>query len=249
MKLVLAEPKYLKDSISIISELVNEVNINIDDDKIEIIAMDPANVAMVIFKLLGSAFIEYEVDKPINISVNLDNLKQILRRAKPSDTLTLSLSNDSSRLVVRLSGESTRTFNLALIDIEDREQKIPDLKFPLTIEIPTMIFDEAIEDMDIIAESVTLTAEVNRLMIKAESKLNTANVEINNGEDMSIKMSGKDKITARYSIDYLKKMIKGSKLTDTVILQFDKEYPLKAEYKVRDKMDLTFILAPRVSND
>jgi len=38
MKLVLAEPKYLKDSISIISDLVTDVNINVDKDKLELIA-------------------------------------------------------------------------------------------------------------------------------------------------------------------------------------------------------------------
>jgi DNA polymerase III sliding clamp (beta) subunit (PCNA family) len=60
MKLTLAEPKYLKDSISIISELVNEARLKITPDFIEIIAMDPANVAMVVFKLLSSAFVEYD---------------------------------------------------------------------------------------------------------------------------------------------------------------------------------------------
>ena len=54
MKLTLAEPKYLKDSISIISELVNEASFKITPEAIELVAMDPANVAMVIFKLLSS---------------------------------------------------------------------------------------------------------------------------------------------------------------------------------------------------
>ena len=59
MKLTLAEPKYLKDSISIISELVNEAKFNITKEGFELVAMDPANVAMVIFKLLASTFTEF----------------------------------------------------------------------------------------------------------------------------------------------------------------------------------------------
>ena len=58
MRLTLAEPKYLKDSISIISELVNEAKLKISKDGIELVAMDPANVAMVIFRLLPTAFTE-----------------------------------------------------------------------------------------------------------------------------------------------------------------------------------------------
>ena len=56
MRLTLAEPKYLKESVSIISELVNEARFNINQDAIELVAMDPSNFAMVIFKLLSSAF-------------------------------------------------------------------------------------------------------------------------------------------------------------------------------------------------
>ena len=102
MKLVLAEPKFLKESVGIISELVNEVTIKIDKDKLELIAMDPANVAMIVFKLLSSAFIEYNVDKEEQISISLDSFRQILRRAKPRDTITLELDDKKSRLRIKL---------------------------------------------------------------------------------------------------------------------------------------------------
>ena len=44
-------------------------------------------------------------------------------------------------------------------------------------------------------------------------------------------------------------MINGSKLSDEVVIQFNKDYPLKLEYKSVDKVMLSFILAPRVEND
>ena len=248
MRLVLAEPKFLKDSINIISELVNEVTLKIDKNKIELIALDPANVAMVIFRLLSSAFVEYEVDKPQEISINLDSFKQVLRRAKSRDIIILELIK-KNQLTVKFKGESAKTFNLALIDIEEKEQKIPDLKFPLRVEIPSTIFDECVEDMSIISESVALIAEKDKFTIQAESKLNTAKVEIVPDEEIKIIVSNDDPVLARYSIEYLKKIAKASKLSDTVMLEFNKEYPLRAVFRVMDKLDLQFILAPRVSND
>src|SRR3989344_649779 len=106
MKLSLAEPRYLKDSISIISDLVNEARFKITSNAIELIAMDPANVAMVIFKLLSSVFTEYDVKKDIEVSINLNNLKQILRRAGPNDMLSLEL--EENKLKIQLKGHSTR---------------------------------------------------------------------------------------------------------------------------------------------
>ncbi len=248
MKLTLTEPKYLKDSISIISELVNDVVIKVQKDKLEIVAMDPATVAMIVFRLLSSAFSEYNVKEEKLISISLENLKQVLKRAKPSDIIILTLDEDKNRLVIQLKGESTRTFNISLIDIKEKEQKIPELKFPLKIELNTMIFDEAVEDMDIVSDSVLLLAEQGKLVIQAESNLSQGHVEIKSGDDSSIKVDNKEKVKAKYSIEYLKKMIKGSKIADKVTIQFNKDYPLKLEYKVIDKMELLFILAPRVEN-
>ncbi len=101
MKLVLAEPIFLKESISIISELVNEVRFKVDKEKIELIAMDPANVAMIDFKLLSSAFIEYTIEKPTEFAINLGNLKQVLRRVKQTDTLTLELDTKKNKLKIQ----------------------------------------------------------------------------------------------------------------------------------------------------
>ncbi|MBW3017440.1 hypothetical protein KY316_03625, partial [Candidatus Woesearchaeota archaeon] len=91
MKLTLAEPKYLKESINVISELVNQARFKVTKDAVEMVTMDPANVAMVIFKLLSSAFVEYDVDKETELAISLDNLKMIMRRVTPKDMVTLEV--------------------------------------------------------------------------------------------------------------------------------------------------------------
>jgi len=52
----LDNPKLLSDAISIISEIVTEVRIKLLDDGMSIIAVDPANVAMIIFKFPKQSF-------------------------------------------------------------------------------------------------------------------------------------------------------------------------------------------------
>ncbi len=246
MKLVLAEPKFFVDSINIISELVNEVRFKIDENKIELIAMDPANVAMVIFKLLGSAFTEYSIDREVEIAVNLENLKQILRRVKSSDVLILELDEEKNKLKVSLRGDTNRVFCVSLIDIEEGEQTVPNLKFNARVETSSFVFDGAIEDVSIVAESVALHVFKNVFIIKSEGNITEAKVEINADEETLL---NGDDVASKYSIDYLKKIIKGSKLSDSVVVQFGQDYPLRIDYNVIDKMSLSFILAPRVSGD
>ena len=248
MRLTLAEPKYLKESISIISDLVNEARFKVSKEAIELVAMDPANVAMVIFKLLSSAFTEYDVKKDVEIAIDLSSLKQVMRRVKPNDMLTLELDQDN-RLKIQLEGDNSRTFNLPIIEFDEKEQKIPDLKFPVAINLPSAVLNEAIEDADVVAESVTFIAEPKKFAISAEGDLSQAKIEVKESDKVKIKVSGDEKIKAKYSIEYLKKMISGSKISDEVSIYFNKDYPLKLEYKIIDKVMLSFILAPRVEND
>ena len=247
MKLVLAEPRLLKESMNIISELVNEVTLKIDQDKIELIAIDPANVAMIDFKLLSSAFVEYTVEKPEELAINLDHLKSVLKRAKPADTVTINLDNEKNRLKISLNGATAREFNIPLINIEESEQKLPNLTFTSKINMASNRFDEAVVDMGVVAESVALIANGEKFFIKSESNMRDAQVEIGSSEETTI--IAEEENTSKYSLEYLKKVSKASKLADSVSLEFGNDYPLKAEYKLLDKLKLAFILAPRVSND
>lgn len=249
MKLSLAEPKYLKDSISIISELVNEGRFKINKEGIELVAMDPANVAMVIFKLLSSSFIEYDIKKEIEIGINLGSMKQVLRRAKASDTLIMELVEN--KLVMQLRGHTTRTFSLPLIEMDENQQKVPDLNFPLKIETDSTILNEAIEDADVVGESVSFIVENKKFLISSKGDLSKAEIVIKEGDDTKIRCDTQDTVKAKYSIEYLKKMINGSKISGDgkASIQFNKDYPLKLEYSTVDKVKIGFILAPRVEND
>lgn len=248
MKLVLAEPKYFKESIGIISELVSEVKIKVKKDRLELVAMDPANVAMVIFYLLSSSFTKYEVAEELEIALNLSSVKQILRRAKSDDILTLEASDDN-KFKIQLKGTTTRSFSLPTLELDEKEQRVPELNFPFSVQMTSQILSDSIEDVSVVAESVTLLGDKSQLLVKAEGDLSKALIEIKNGDGTTIKTDSADKVKAKYSLEYLRKMIAGGKLSDSVTLYFNNDYPLKIEYKVTDVLLLSFILAPRVDND
>jgi proliferating cell nuclear antigen len=247
MKLVLTDAAYLKDSIAVISELVNEARFKIRRDSIELVAMDPANVAMVVFRLWASAFTEYTIDKEQEIAINLAQLKQILKRASPSDTVTLQVSQ--SKLLVQFRNAVERNFDLPLIDIEEREQRVPNLTFPVQVTLPSAMLADAIADADICAESVTFAAEPEKFAVLADGDQGRHQTMMSAGESVRVTSEAATKVKAKYSIEYLKKMMSAGKMASDVTVAFNQDYPLKLEYKVMDKVMLSFILAPRVEND
>ena len=248
MKLILAEPKYLKDSISIISDLVSEARFSISPEGIQLIAMDPANVAMVIYRLMPTLFTEYSVTEKVDITLNLTNLKLILKRASNSDVVTLEIEG-GNKLKMTISGKTVRKFSLPIIAADEREQKTPNLTFPLTITAPVELLNEAVEDASIVADSLLFESDGKGLKVSAAGDLNNLEVQINGDEIEIVSELQETAAKSRYAIDYLKKMIGGAKLSDTVKIQFNKDYPLRLEYVTVDKVLLAFILAPRVEND
>ena len=246
MRLTLAEPKYLKDSVSIISDLVTEAKFIVKKDGLELIAMDPANVAMVMFRLLSTCFTEYDVKQDVELAINLGQFKQVLRRAKSNDLV--SLEHEEGKLKIQFRSDTVRTFSLPIIELDEKEQRVPDLTFPVSIETASSTLSEAIGDVDIVAESVTFQSDKVKLTIMAEGDLSKAKIEIKSDDTTKI-MAKSDSARAKYSVEYLKKMIEGSKLSDRVTIQFSNDYPLRLDYKQMDKVSLSFILAPRVEND
>ncbi len=254
MKLTLADAKLLKDAVAIISELVTEARFSVTSDGVTLIALDPATVAMVDFTLLSSAFSEYDTTGDEDISLNLMNLKQVLRRAGATDSVVLETVDN--KLKITLKGASTRTFHLPLIDIDDGKRQVPKVEYAATITTTSAQLGDAIDDADIVAESVAFIAEDKNLAIHAEGDLSKAHIDIPQDPDTKIVIEEsiggnpvEQPVKARYSIEYLKKMVQGAKLADKVTLQFRTDHPLRLEYKVLNKVKLAFILAPRVEND
>lgn len=242
MLLKLDNPRLFSEIISIISELVLEVRMKVSKEGMSIIAIDPANVAMVSFKLPSSAFSELEIEKQEVLGVNLENLKAVLRRIKSGSVLIITKQENELKLVI--NDKVKREFNLALIEIEGEEKEIPNLSFTSKIEMASIDFSEIIEDCSVVADSCSFISEPNKFIMSARGALNSFKSEFSSDE-VNIQA---EKANSKYSLEYLQKMIKATKLTDKTIISFSTDYPLKLEFNT-PFIELGFILAPRVENE
>ncbi|MEM0465789.1 MAG: hypothetical protein QXW97_03780 [Candidatus Pacearchaeota archaeon] len=242
MLLRLDHPKLFSEIISIISELVLEVRLRINKEGLSIIAIDPANVAMIIFKLPSQAFSEFEVESEEVIGVSLESLKAVLRRIKSGSILVIS--RYENELNIQIKDKIKREFNLALIDVEGEEKKIPNLEFVSKIEMSSTDFLEAIEDSSVVADSCSFISEPNKFIIQAKGALNSFKSEYSSDEVSIIAQSARSK----YSLEYLQKIVKATKITDKVTICFSTDYPLKLDF-ITPFIHLSFILAPRVESE
>ena len=241
MLLKLENPKIFSEVIGIISELVLEVRIKVSAEGMSILAIDPANVAMILFKLPASAFSELEVGKEEILGVSLDNLKAVLRRVKTGSVLIMSRQENELKLEIK--DKIKREFNLALIEVEGEEKDIPNLEFTSRIEMSSVDFSEAIEDCAVVADSCAFVSSSNSFVIQAKGSLNSFKSEFR--DEVNIQA---EEANSKYSLEYLQKMIKAGKISDKVTISFSSDYPLRLDFNT-PLIELGFILAPRVESE
>jgi proliferating cell nuclear antigen len=244
MLLKLDEPKILTDTISIISDLVTEVRAKITRQGLSIIAIDPANVALVILKMPASAFSQFKIEGDEELGLNLSDLKAVLRRCGIGSSLILE--KQDNLLNLNIQDKVKRNFSLALIDIDAEEKQPPNLEFSSKVEIDSSVLSEAIEDAAIVADACSFVTnkKQDNFIVEAKGSLNSARVEFSSDE---AKLQVQD-AKAKYSLEYLQKFIKAAKLTEKAILQFSTDYPMQLDFKTSN-LELGFVLAPRVETE
>ena len=241
MLLKLENPRIFSDIITIISELVTEVRIKVVSDGISLTAIDPANVAMVYFKIPSALFSEFNLDKEEELGVNLDSLKAVLRRCKPGTSLTLERKENTLRLGVY--DRIRRDFSLALIDIDAEEKPLPQWEFNSVIHMNSESLLEVIEDCAVVSDACTFIAEPNKFVAEAHG-LNSASIEFSSDE---IEIHSGNS-SARYSLEYLAKFAKGAKISSRATLSFSDSHPLRLDFHT-GQVVLSFVLAPRIEQE
>ncbi|MFH1450397.1 MAG: proliferating cell nuclear antigen (pcna) [archaeon] len=244
-KVVIQESELLKDSITAVSNLLNEGVFKVTKNGLELISMDSANVAMVDMKFLSSAFSEFEVKEEVGIGINIIEFTNILKRAKPTDTITLELEDNT--LHIHFAGGFNRAFKVPLLDLK-HETKTPKLDFPAEINIRSMILEDGISDAELISDAVTLEADPDNFTMRTEGDSRRTELKLEKGNDSLVSLNAKDHVKSTFPLDYLRKMSKAAKLADTVNIKLGNDYPMRMDFTVIDKVRLGFVLAPRIEN-
>lgn len=241
MRLKLQDPRILAHLIGIISELVTEVRLKITAEGMSLTALDPANVAMAYFNIPADLFAEFVIEKDEVLGVNLENLNAIMRRCKLGSSLIIE--KEESALKLTIQDKIKREFSLALIDVEGDDKQMPAWEFKSVIKMDAQAFVDAIEDCAVVADACTFIAQPDKFIIES-SNLHSARTEFSSDEVQIFS----DASSARFSLEYLSKFIKGSKIANRAEINFSDNHPMRLNFP-SGKVMLSFVLAPRVEQD
>ncbi len=232
-----------KTIVSAVKNLVEEATFAINSDGISFRAMDPSHVGLVDIHLAPNAFEKFECEKENTFCVMVEDFEKIMRRAGKDDTVEISRSGEDA-LVIKI--RKSKAFELHLIQSEKATTPLPKLTYNANIGILTSTLNQAIADVSVVANQVTISADPNSVVFSGKGDTGTAKSTFNNPEDL-INLTCSEAQKSTYSLEYLVNMVGAMKDVETTILEFATKLPLRLTLNLEDKAGMVqFYLAGRV---
>jgi len=233
-KISMKDSKVFINSIIKIGKIVAEGELTFDDKGIKLTAMDPANVAMILFEMDKSNFTEYVNDGNNKYGVKFNDFITMLKRIKGDMTLEFG-----EQIILSCKGKK---FTMPILSMDEEQKKVPVLDFKVNISVKADDFKSALEDCAFCAladDTGSITFNVKKtgeFILSTNGKMIDANTDIK-----LLSHTIPEDMQTKFSIEYLQKFINKT-LSDTLTLEFSKDYPLRL---TDDK--IKYILAPRIS--
>lgn len=230
-----------------LKDILLETNISFQPDGIRIINMDKSHTILVHLYLPSQNFEFYECKKEkIIIGVNMFHLFKLINSIDNEDTLTIYIENSDyydgivSHLALKFENgdiKQCKTQKLKLIEPEQDELELPDVKFSSIINLPSADFQKIIRDLSCISDKLEIKSVGNELIFKcqgqfASAEIHRAETEGSNGLGFTMKPDLSKVIQGEFSLKNLGYFIKCTNLCSKIELYLENDLPLVVKYDV-----------------
>jgi proliferating cell nuclear antigen len=244
-----------------LKDILLETNISFQPDGIRIINMDKSHTILVHLYLAASNFEFYECKKEkIIIGVNMFHLFKLINSIDNDDTLTIYISNNDyfegivSYLALKFENgdiKQCKTQKLKLIEPEQDELEVPDVKFSSIINLPSQDFQKIIRDLSCISEKLEIKSVGNELIFKCQGQFASAEIhraESDGSMEFIQKQDPSKVIQGEFSLKNLGYFIKCTNLCQNIEVYLENDLPLIVKYDVASLGAIRLALVPLPSS-
>ncbi|MHA1914940.1 MAG: proliferating cell nuclear antigen (pcna) [Promethearchaeota archaeon] len=252
--LKLENSRILKGIIETLASIIDETEFRVTPKEFTISAMDPSRICLLKLSIKKDDFDGYTCEKDSKVGLNLDDLDKILKRSAASDSVEIEFNEADQKIKIKMNREGvsrTRTFSLALLDIDIEEIPMDNL---LKIEYPSKwVIDpdflvEAIKDAEIYSEILNVNANAGQGLIFSSSG-QIGEMEYDLSEEDLIESELQGTSSGAYSLTFLKAILKIASITEKLEISLKTDHPLKMNFDLLEGGKLNYFLAPRVEEE
>lgn len=232
--------------INAVATLIEEATFYFTPEGLRLRSMDPSHIALINLEWPNTAFEKYVCDQEHKISVRIEDLQMILKRAEKKDKVEVVLGEENT-LYFKLHNEYKREFRIHLIEGEEGESRLPKVPFTTSARMTSKTLKKILSDVSTISDQVTIASDPEKLLFRGKSELGEVSITLERGSAELIELKVKESAEATYSVEYLLDFVKAVKVANYVGLDFASKMPIKLDFSVEESgIKLEFYLAPRV---
>jgi len=228
------------------SALLEEVALEFHPDMITMRNMDPSHIAMLNLEWLKQSFDVYECDGEHIVTLRIDDLANIMKRASKGELIEMSLG-EGNTLLIKVSNGFQREFVLHILESSHTAIPVPKVNFTAKIVMTLKGFKEAISDIETVSDEVNMKADTGTFVLSGSSEYGNVKVSITTATPDVKEITVSETSSASYSIEYIEKFIKAlSSSLDYITIEFGNRLPIRIQAPLDDKgSKLEYYLATR----
>ena len=241
----------LKEFIGTVGSLVDEAKLNVNEDGMQIKAVDPSHVAMIEANLIKSAFDSYEADVA-EMGIDVDKFKTVLAVAGKEDMVNLEKDDKLNRLVVNI-GNLTRA--MPLLDTSGMpDPKVPSLDLPAFVSVSVEEISQGLKASKSVSDHIALSTTKDSFRLICEGD-NQNRVDLILGKEQLEKLVSPEETTSLFSLEYFALMVNSLPPDRILHINLGTDLPVKvdADLAIEDltgaQGNVKFLLAPRIDRE
>jgi len=224
--------------------------------------MDPSQICLFEFEIDAEGenkwFDNYKLENDIetNIGINCVILAKILNTYKKDQAVTFkvdAVKNDILNINFNFIDEKANSiydkeFQIPLMDINEEILNIPFKEYAVDIEIQSKIFDKLCGEFALFDDMLKIKCSESKIEMTASGHEGKMKVKINVDDLDEFSIQEDLVYQDSYSLTYFNHMCIFHKLSDTMLLNFENERPMRLTYSIADGFILKFYMGSKVND-
>lgn len=246
LKLVYGRASNFKYIVQALAKVSDEGYLIFSEEGLKAWLMSPDKVSMAIVDIPPHSFEEYIVEEPLGVTVKVDELSRVIRRASANDSLTIELDSESESLIITLTDKKTgisRSFNLPLVSMRAEEPREIRLEPTTRLTMDSEDLKTLLQDAKIIGDTITFESREDTLKVKVSGEAKEYEWELKPGDPL-LSLEIDEPSTASYSRSSLEIAIQPATIAESIKLEYSTNYPLQISFNLPGGEKMTVYVAP-----
>jgi proliferating cell nuclear antigen len=237
-------------------QLAKDVNLEFGPNGVRLATLDHAHICLVSVLIRSTGVEAYKCERELVVGIDSHNFFKYLRNCTNHDVLTLRLEGENPDVMsIQIANEDKSTISQAdmkLLDLNVESMNVPDAEYDAVITMGSDDFQRICRDMSGISSSLWIRskAEDQSIEFSCSGDIGTLSYNVSASDsDSGLKILKNGEVNQEFALKNLVTFAKAAALSKQVELYLQKDMPLMVRYEFMQDSELTFMLAPKMSDD